>query len=79
MKCVEDKESSTQDADRSGRPSISKEEEEDLEPLSALLEIDRQWTCDELAEQMPQISRTNIITDVLGMRKVAARWVPHNF
>lgn len=80
VKRVEDGESSTQDAARSGRPSTSNEEEH-LEQLRALMETDRRWTCDELAEQMPQVSRTSIyrlLTDVLGMRKVAARWVPHN-
>ena len=79
-KRVEDGESSTHDAPRSGRPSTSNEEE-NLEQLRSLLETDRRWTCDELAEQMPQVSRTSIyrlLTDVLGMRKIAARWVPHN-
>ena len=52
-----------------------------MEQLRSLLETDCHWTCDELVEQMPQVSRTSIyrlLTDVLGMRKIAARWVPHN-
>ena len=48
-KRVEDGESSTQDAARSGRPPSSNEKQ-NLEQLRAILVIDRR--CDELAEQM---------------------------
>ena len=75
VKCIEDGESSIQDAAHSGRPSSI------WSSCVPLMETDRRWTCDELARQMPQVSRASIyqlLTDVLGMRKVAARWVPHN-
>ena len=58
VKCIEDGESSTQDAASSGRPLISNEEH--LEQIYALMEMDCHWTCDKLAKQMLQVSRTSI-------------------
>ena len=53
-----------------------------MEQLHAILDVSWRLTFDELADQMPQISRTSIyhlMTDVPVMQKLAARWVPRNF
>ena len=50
-----------------------------VEALRTLLEHDRRWTCSELANEL-NISSTSVyhmLTHDLGMRKIAARWVPH--
>lgn len=45
-----------------------------------LLNSDRRLTCDEIAHELgiSHGSAHTIVTKHLGMRKVAARWVPHN-
>ena len=70
---------STEDASRTGRPSSACVDEH-VEQIRALMQNERRWTCTELAEQT-DVSKTSvhrILTQHLGMRKISARWVPHN-
>ena len=62
----------------SGRP-ISITNEENTEIVAQILKKDRQFTCDRIAHETG-ISRSSvhtILTERLGMRKIAARWVLH--
>ena len=76
---IQDGNGITEDAARSGRPSTACADEH-VEQLRALMENERRWTCTELTEQIDVSKSTGhrILTLHLGMRKVSARWVPHN-
>lgn len=51
-----------------------------IQMVRDLLNSDRRLTCDEIARELgiSHGSAYSIITKHLGMRKLAARWVPHN-
>ncbi|PNF14967.1 hypothetical protein B7P43_G01544 [Cryptotermes secundus] len=61
---------------RPGRPSVS----EEVYALSALLESDRRHTIRELARETGLVHTTvlHILKELLGMRKIASRGVPHD-
>jgi len=70
---------SIEDATSSGRPP-SACVEESVNKVRDLMANDRRWTCTEIAENL-DLSKSSvhrILTDHLGMRKLSARWVPHN-
>jgi histone-lysine N-methyltransferase SETMAR len=48
--------------------------------VRASLDTDRRWTCTELSREVGIASSTihAILTKTLGMRKICARWIPHN-
>jgi len=60
-----------------GRPSVS---EEEVYVLTALLDSDRRHTIRELARETGLAYTTvlQILKELLGMRKIASRWVPHD-
>lgn len=47
--------------------------------LASLLDVDRRWTARELAAEVGVCHKTvlHILHDILGYRKIAARWIPH--
>lgn len=68
-----------EDASRSGRPPTACVDES-VRKVNALMENERRWTCTEIAESL-DLSKSSvhrILTDHLNMRKLSARWVPHN-
>lgn len=67
-----------EDADRSGRPSTACDEDH-IARVSALLEEDNRYTCEELASEIGVSSSSIhiILTDKLKKRKIAAKWIPH--
>ena len=66
------------DAVRSGRPSTACDEDH-VAQVSALLEEDSRYTCEELADQVGICSSSihTILTEKLNKRKIAAKWIPH--
>lgn len=71
-------ETSAQDQPRSGRPKSSRDESH-KEKLAVLLEESRSWTTRELSHQL-DISKDSVhkmLVEDFGMRKVCAKWVPH--
>lgn len=66
------------DESRSGR-DVSVTDHYHVEKVKELLAVDRRYTCEEIANSVgiSQGSAHTILTRNLGMRKVAARWVPH--
>ena len=61
-----------------GRP-LSAITDENVENVAKLLNDDRRYSCDEIAHEL-DISHGSvhrILTEPLQMRKIAARWVPH--
>jgi histone-lysine N-methyltransferase SETMAR len=71
--------SGIEDDSRSGRPKEARSDS-NVELIEGLLDIDRRWTCEEMAELsgIPSSSIHRILTQDLGLRKVTARWVPHH-
>lgn len=64
------------DEERSGRPSVS---DETIEKVEGILLEDRRITIRELALRVPEVSCSTIdkiLSEILGYRKVCARWVP---
>lgn len=64
---------------RCGRP-ISTTGPDHVQEVEELLQDDRRWTCEELNEKLDISAASNvfrILTQDLGMRKVAVRWVLH--
>lgn len=62
----------------SGRP-VTVTDADNTEIVAQLLNSDRRFTCEEIAYETG-ISKSSvhvILTQNLGMRKIAARWVPH--
>ena len=52
-----------------------------VDQVRALIENERRGTCTEVAEQLADVSKSSvhrILTQHFGMRKVSARWVPHD-
>ncbi|PSN56056.1 hypothetical protein C0J52_11816, partial [Blattella germanica] len=47
--------------------------------LASLLDVDRRWTARGLAAEVGVCHKTvlHILHDILGYRKIAARWRPH--
>lgn len=66
------------DEPRSGRP-VEVTDDYHAEKIKELLDEDRRYTCEELAENVgiSHGSAHTILTRHLKMRRVAARWVPH--
>ncbi|GBM98206.1 hypothetical protein AVEN_268136-1 [Araneus ventricosus] len=66
------------DMRRPGRPSVS---EEEMYAVATLLDSDRCHTIREMARETGLASTTvlHILKERLGMRKIASRWVPHEF
>ena len=50
-----------------------------VQPLASLLETDRRWAARELVAEVRVCHKTvhHILHDILGYRKLAARWIPH--
>ena len=65
-----------QDNLRTGRPHV---ENNAVQVLASLLDADRQWTASELAAEVGVCHKImlHILHDILGYRKLAARWIPH--
>lgn len=61
-----------------GRPTEASAEENVIK-IKQILDTDRRLTCEEIAKDVgiSHGSVHNILTSKLGMRRVAARWVPH--
>lgn len=79
-KRFEEGSSDTKDAARCGRLiSATGLDQEILQEVEELLQDDRRWTCEELSEKLDisAVSVYRILTQDLVMRKVAARWIPH--
>ena len=66
------------DEPRCGRP-VEVTDDYNVEKIKILLDEDRRYTCEELAESIgiSHGSAHTILTRHLRMRRVAARWVPH--
>jgi histone-lysine N-methyltransferase SETMAR len=71
-------ERSIQDEERSGRPCTASDDQH-ISAVSKLLEEDRRLTCEEIAYELGISHGTvvTIMTKKLNMRRVVARWVPH--
>lgn len=69
---------SIDDDPRSGRP-VSKTDENHVEQVRKLISEDARITCDSVAEHVDISHATahHIITSILGLRKLAAKFVPH--
>jgi hypothetical protein len=65
-----------QDSRRSGRPHI---DNHTIQLLASLLDVDRPWAAWEIAAEVGICHKTvlHILHDILGYRKISARWVPH--
>ena len=65
-----------QDNLRTGRPHV---ENNTVQLLASLLDADRRWTARELAAEVWVYHKTvlHILYDILGYRKLAIRWIPH--
>jgi hypothetical protein len=64
-----------QESRRSGLPHI---DNHTIQLLASLLDVDRRWAARELAaEVICHKTMLHILHDILGYRKIAARWVPH--
>ena len=65
-----------QDNFRTGRPYV---ENSTVQLLASLLDVDRWRTARELAAEVGLCHKTVllILHDILGYRKLSARWIPH--
>ena len=62
---------------RSGHPPVS---DENVQLVSALVEVDRNITIRQLEQDTGLAHSTviHILKDLLKMRKIASKWVPHD-
>lgn len=69
---------SLQDDERSGRPTTSKSQE-NIDGVRTLIERDRRSTCRMIADELhiPKTTVHEILTEILGKKKVCAKFVPH--
>ena len=76
VKAFREDKDSVQDNLRAGRPHV---ENNTIQLLASLLDPDRLWTARELAAEVGVCHKTvlNILYDILGYRKLAARWILH--
>jgi histone-lysine N-methyltransferase SETMAR len=68
-----------EDEPRGGRPAGVRDDDTNAVIVATLLDEDRRMTVREMEAEcnIPKSSLHQILTEVLGKRKIAARWVPH--
>jgi hypothetical protein len=76
MKLFREGRDAIQDSRLSGRPHV---DNHTIQLLASLLHVVHRWAAWELAAEVGVCHKTvlHILHDILGYRKIAARWVPH--